>query len=52
LPRCVGLDVLPGVGHMTPVEAPEAVTARLRGLSATYLGGDADRDDRREEEAV
>ncbi|KAF0649579.1 MULTISPECIES: alpha/beta fold hydrolase [Streptomyces] len=38
LPRCVGLDVLPGVGHMTPVEAPEAVTARLRELTAAYLG--------------
>lgn len=37
LPQCVGLDILPGIGHMTPVEAPEAVTARLRELTATYL---------------
>ncbi|MEU3446545.1 alpha/beta hydrolase [Streptomyces thermolilacinus] len=39
LPRCVGLDVLAGVGHMTPVEAPEAVTSRLRELTAAYLRG-------------
>ncbi|MGW0466979.1 alpha/beta fold hydrolase [Streptomyces sp. NPDC003027] len=38
LPRCVGLVELPGMGHMTPVEAPEAVTARIRELSVTYLG--------------
>ncbi|WP_327375918.1 alpha/beta hydrolase [Streptomyces sp. NBC_01216] len=38
LPRCVGLVELPGMGHMTPVEAPEAVTAQIRELTATYLG--------------
>ncbi|MET9804593.1 alpha/beta hydrolase [Streptomyces sp. NPDC006368] len=38
LPRCVGLEELTGIGHMTPVEAPEAVTARVRALTTTYLG--------------
>lgn len=37
LPQCVGLLELAGMGHMTPVEAPEAVTARIRELSETYL---------------
>ncbi|MBA2951692.1 alpha/beta fold hydrolase [Streptomyces himalayensis] len=36
LPDCVGLTELPGLGHMTPVEAPEAVTGRIRELVATY----------------
>ncbi|MFC9424584.1 alpha/beta fold hydrolase [Streptomyces sp. NPDC056987] len=38
LPDCTGLTVLTGVGHMTPVEAPEAVTAAIRALVTTYLG--------------
>jgi len=37
LPECVGLVELAGMGHMTPVEAPEAVTAKLRELVATYV---------------
>lgn len=37
LPDCVGLSELTGVGHMAPVEAPEAVTARIRGLAAAYV---------------
>ncbi|MFD7320747.1 alpha/beta fold hydrolase [Streptomyces sp. NPDC059875] len=37
LPQCVGLDELAGMGHMTPVEAPEAVTARIRELVTTYI---------------
>ncbi|MEV3990365.1 alpha/beta hydrolase [Streptomyces sp. NPDC049837] len=37
LPDCVGLEELAGVGHMTPVEAPEAVTARIRALVTTYV---------------
>ncbi|MGW4302307.1 alpha/beta fold hydrolase [Streptomyces sp. NPDC004646] len=41
LPRCVGLKELPGAGHMTPVEAPEAVTARIRELVTTYVAGNA-----------
>ncbi len=38
LPNCVGLTELTGMGHMTPVEAPEAVTAALRELAELYLG--------------
>jgi pimeloyl-ACP methyl ester carboxylesterase len=37
LPDCAGLTTLPGIGHMTPVEAPEAVNAAIRGLVATHL---------------
>ncbi|WP_455351260.1 alpha/beta fold hydrolase [Streptomyces sp. SYSU K217416] len=37
LPVCVGLTELAGVGHMTPVEAPEAVTGRIRELVAQYV---------------
>ncbi|MFD3665678.1 alpha/beta fold hydrolase [Streptomyces sp. NPDC058659] len=38
LPQCVGLLEVTGAGHMTPVEAPEAVTARIRELTDAYLG--------------
>ncbi|MFF2790284.1 alpha/beta fold hydrolase [Streptomyces sp. NPDC058049] len=38
LPDCVGLTELTGMGHMTPVEAPEAVTGVLRELAELYLG--------------
>ncbi|MFF1280996.1 alpha/beta fold hydrolase [Streptomyces sp. NPDC058299] len=37
LPRCVGLTELPGIGHMTPIEAPEPVTGRIRELAGTYV---------------
>jgi pimeloyl-ACP methyl ester carboxylesterase len=37
LPDCAGLTTLPGIGHMSPVEAPEAVNAAIRGLVATHL---------------
>ncbi|MCM2413591.1 MULTISPECIES: alpha/beta fold hydrolase [unclassified Streptomyces] len=37
LPECLGLTELAGVGHMTPVEAPETVTAKIRELASTYL---------------
>ncbi|MGW1186369.1 alpha/beta fold hydrolase [Streptomyces sp. NPDC002559] len=37
LPEGLGLTELTGVGHMTPVEAPEAVTERIRELVAVYL---------------
>ncbi|MFJ6657854.1 alpha/beta fold hydrolase [Streptomyces sp. NPDC091377] len=37
LPRCVGLVELAGVGHMTPVEAPELVAGCIRELVGTYL---------------
>ncbi|MGW6739831.1 alpha/beta fold hydrolase [Streptomyces sp. NPDC055025] len=38
LPDCAGLTVLAGTGHMTPVEAPEAVTAGIRELAAAHVG--------------
>lgn len=37
LPDCAGLSELTGVGHMAPVEAPEAVTARIRGLVTAHV---------------
>ncbi|OON75985.1 alpha/beta fold hydrolase [Streptomyces tsukubensis] len=37
LPHCVGLTELPGLGHMTPIEAPAAVTARIRDLVTTHV---------------
>ncbi|MEU2059804.1 alpha/beta hydrolase [Streptomyces sp. NPDC013455] len=39
LPNCVGLTELPGIGHMTPIEAPELVTGRIRDLVDTYVTG-------------
>lgn len=36
LPNCVGVTELPGVGHMSPVEAPELVSGRIRELVTTY----------------
>ncbi|MFJ4715022.1 alpha/beta fold hydrolase [Streptomyces sp. NPDC088785] len=44
LPNCVGLTELPGLGHMTPIEAPEAVTGRIRELSRTYIQVEKDRE--------
>ncbi|MGW8953325.1 alpha/beta fold hydrolase [Streptomyces sp. NPDC055709] len=41
LPECVGLVELAGMGHMTPVEAPEAVTAEIRKLVDAHLKPDA-----------
>ncbi|MGW2084143.1 alpha/beta fold hydrolase [Streptomyces sp. NPDC001880] len=37
LPDCLGLTELTGIGHMTPVEAPEAVTAKIRELVTGHL---------------
>jgi pimeloyl-ACP methyl ester carboxylesterase len=37
LPNCVGSTELPGLGHMTPVEAPELVSTRIRELVSTYI---------------
>ncbi|MFG2985276.1 alpha/beta fold hydrolase [Streptomyces sp. NPDC048258] len=37
LPNCVGLTELTGMGHMTPIEAPEAVTDAVRELASLYL---------------
>ncbi|MFI6037553.1 alpha/beta fold hydrolase [Streptomyces sp. NPDC051315] len=36
LPDCVGLTELPGLGHMTPVEAPDLVTGKIRELATTH----------------
>ncbi|MGW2700745.1 alpha/beta fold hydrolase [Streptomyces sp. NPDC001340] len=36
LPRCIGLTELTGVGHMTPIEAPELMTGKIRALVSTY----------------
>ncbi|MFH8286381.1 alpha/beta fold hydrolase [Streptomyces antibioticus] len=36
LPAGLGLTELPGLGHMTPVEAPELVSGRIRTLVTTY----------------
>ncbi|MET7380307.1 alpha/beta hydrolase [Streptomyces sp. NPDC005526] len=40
LPLCVGLTELPGLGHMTPVEAPDAVTRRIRELVTAHAVSD------------
>ncbi|NUL04397.1 alpha/beta hydrolase [Streptomyces lunaelactis] len=37
LPLCVELVELAGMGHMTPVEAPEVVTAKIRELVGAYV---------------
>jgi pimeloyl-ACP methyl ester carboxylesterase len=39
LPHCVGSTELAGIGHMTPVEAPELVGSRIRELVAAYVVG-------------
>ncbi|WP_427166919.1 alpha/beta fold hydrolase [Streptomyces sp. C1-1] len=36
LPNCVDSTELPGLGHMTPVEAPDLVSGRIRDLVTTY----------------
>ncbi|MCX5381933.1 alpha/beta fold hydrolase [Streptomyces sp. NBC_00083] len=41
LPDCRSLDVLAGVGHMTPVEAPEFITGKIRALVAAHLAAPA-----------
>ncbi|MFI8088540.1 alpha/beta fold hydrolase [Streptomyces sp. NPDC086080] len=37
LPQCLGVTELPGVGHMTPIEAPGPVTERIRALVAAHV---------------
>ncbi|WP_299537975.1 alpha/beta fold hydrolase [uncultured Streptomyces sp.] len=39
LPKSLGLTELAGMGHMTPVEAPEAVTGKIRELVVKYVAG-------------
>ncbi|MFH8795084.1 alpha/beta fold hydrolase [Streptomyces sp. NPDC017941] len=48
LPHCVGLTELTGVGHMTPIEAPEAVTDRIAELAEAYVAAPAARAPGRE----
>ncbi|GAA3394704.1 alpha/beta hydrolase [Streptomyces roseoviridis] len=48
LPHCTGLVELAGMGHMTPVEAPEAVTAQIRELTLTYLGAGDNAEEKEE----
>lgn len=43
LPDCVGLTELVGLGHMTPVEAPDVVTGKIRELIGTYVRAVQDR---------
>ncbi|MFI6689441.1 alpha/beta fold hydrolase [Streptomyces sp. NPDC050485] len=37
LPDCRSFDMLTGVGHMTPVEAPEFITEKIHELVRTHL---------------
>ncbi|MFF6811402.1 alpha/beta fold hydrolase [Streptomyces sp. NPDC012403] len=37
LPDCLGVTELPGIGHMTPVEAPDLVTGKIRALAAAHI---------------
>ncbi|MFD7260515.1 alpha/beta fold hydrolase [Streptomyces sp. NPDC059874] len=37
LPNCVGLTELAGMGHMTPIEAPEAVTHAISDLVDAHM---------------
>ncbi|OKH97753.1 alpha/beta hydrolase [Streptomyces sp. CB02923] len=40
LPRFLGLTELPGAGHMTPIEEPDAVAGRIRDLVRDHLRSD------------
>ncbi|MFI0981329.1 alpha/beta fold hydrolase [Streptomyces sp. NPDC021093] len=42
LPHSLGLTLLTGVGHMSPVEAPEFVTGRIRELVLGYVAAGAE----------
>ncbi|MGW0081192.1 alpha/beta fold hydrolase [Streptomyces sp. NPDC003393] len=42
LPECTGLTELPGIGHMTPVEAPDLVTGKIRALVAAHVHAHAE----------
>ncbi|WP_338779868.1 alpha/beta hydrolase [Streptomyces sp. DG1A-41] len=37
LPHCIGITELPGIGHMTPIEAPELVTGKIRELVQAHI---------------
>jgi pimeloyl-ACP methyl ester carboxylesterase len=42
LPQCEGLTELPGIGHMTPLEAPDAITTLIRDLAAPTITATSD----------
>ncbi|MFG3285093.1 alpha/beta fold hydrolase [Streptomyces sp. NPDC048111] len=44
LPDCRSFDVLTGVGHMTPIEAPAFITEKIRALVAEHLAAPAATD--------
>ncbi|MET9290491.1 alpha/beta hydrolase, partial [Streptomyces sp. NPDC003077] len=44
LPQFLGLTELPGAGHMTPMEEPDAVVRRIRELVRDHLLGGGERD--------
>lgn len=52
LPHCTGLTALPGLGHMTPVEAPEAVTGVLTELVREHLTAATQETQETQEESV
>ncbi|MEI7029372.1 alpha/beta fold hydrolase [Streptomyces pratensis] len=52
LPVGLGLTELTGVGHMTPVEAPEAVTSKIMELAVRYVTAEAPRSATAEKEDV
>lgn len=37
LPRCTGIVELPGIGHMTPIEAPGLVGGTIRELVQAHI---------------
>ncbi|MFJ6750799.1 alpha/beta fold hydrolase [Streptomyces sp. NPDC091266] len=45
LPDCRGVTELPGRGHMTPIEEPDAVSGRLRALVRDHLATPAEQTD-------
>ncbi|MFK4147921.1 alpha/beta fold hydrolase [Streptomyces sp. NPDC004065] len=52
LPQCAGLTELPGIGHMTPVEAPGTVTGRIRELVTAHVRAHDNDDDARIKEGA
>ncbi|GGM04337.1 hydrolase [Streptomyces fumigatiscleroticus] len=45
LPNCLGVTELTGLGHMTPIEAPELVGAKIRELVGAYVVSAAEAGD-------
>ncbi|WP_410538215.1 alpha/beta fold hydrolase [Streptomyces sp. KL2] len=44
LPNCTGLTELPGLGHMTPLEDPDAVAGEVAALVRDHLAGGVRRE--------